>query len=208
MELHGEATAQAQMVGTEHRVTPHGWKALAGSVIVYSMDGFDLLIVSFMLTSVAADLGFTNTQAGSIITWTLMGAVAGGVIFGSASDHLGRIRILTWTILVFAVFTGFCGLARGYWDMVAYRTLAGLRLGGEFGIGMALAAEAWPASKRARVSSYVGLGWNTGVLLAALLNPVLLPIVGWQFSAVVAFVVRHTLDEPEIFVQKHASRIG
>jgi MFS family permease len=211
MEHHGQATAQARIAGTEQRVTRHGWKALAGSVIGYSMDGFDLLIVSFMLTAVSADLGFTNTQAGSIITWTLMGAVAGGVIFGSASDHLGRIRVLTWTILIFAVFTGLCGLARGYWDMVAYRTMAGLGLGGEFGIGMALAAEAWPASKRARVSSYVGLGWNAGVLLAALLTPVLLPIVGWRgmfflglLPAVVAFVVRHTLDEPEIFVQKHA----
>jgi MFS family permease len=209
----GVFVTTARIARPKDRVTVYGWKALAGSAIGYSMDGFDLLIVSFMLTAISTDLGLTSTQAGSLITWTLIGAVAGGLIFGSMSDHFGRIRVLTWTILIFAVFTGLCGLARGYWDMVAYRLLAGLGLGGEFGIGMALAAEAWPASKRARVSSYVGLGWNSGVLLAALVTPMLLPIVGWRgmfflglMPAVVAFIVRRTLDEPEIFVKKHAAK--
>lgn len=129
------------------------------------------------------------------------------------SDRFGRIRVLTWTILIFAVFTGLCSLARGYWDLVAYRAFAGIGLGGEFGIGMALAAEAWPASKRARASSYVMIGWHGGVLLAAFVTATLLPVIGWRgmfllgiLPAVVAFVVRRTLDEPEIFVKKHAAR--
>src|ERR1700758_4645765 len=104
------------------------------------MDGFDLLILSFMLAAISADLSLTGTRAGSLVTWTLIGAVAGGIIFGPMSDHFGRIRVLTWTILIFAVFTGLCALAQGYWDLLIYRTLAGLGLGGEFGIGMALAA--------------------------------------------------------------------
>ena len=162
---------------TEDRVTAYGWKALAGSVIGYCMDGFDMLIVGFMISAISADLALTKIQAGSLVTWTLVGAVAGGVIFGTLSDHFGRIHVLTWTILVFACFTGLCALARGCWDLAAYRLLAGLGLGGEFGVGMALAAEAWPASKRARASSYVALGWQSGVLLAALVTPVLLPLI-------------------------------
>jgi MFS family permease len=79
---------------TDERVSPYGWKALAGSVIGFSMDGFDMLILGFMLSAISADLGFTSTQAGSLVTWTMLGAVAGGVIFGSLSDHLGRIRVL------------------------------------------------------------------------------------------------------------------
>jgi MFS family permease len=195
----------------EDRVTAYGWKALAGSVVGYCMDGFDMLIVGFMISAISADLALTKTQAGSLVTWTLIGAVAGGVIFGALSDHFGRIRVLTWTILVFASFTALCGLARGYWDLAAYRLFAGLGLGGEFGIGMALAAEAWPASKRARASSYVALGWQAGVLLAALVTPILLPLLRWRgmfvlglLPALVAFVVRRTLREPEIFVSKHA----
>ena len=209
----GSITPTAQTASTDARVTAYGWKALAGSVIGYSMDGFDMLILGFMLAAISADLHLTSTQAGSLVTWTLLGAVVGGVIFGAMSDHFGRIRVLTWTILIFAVFTGLCAFARGYWDLVVFRIIAGLGLGGEFGIGMALAAEAWPASKRARVSSYVALGWQSGVLLSALVTPMLLPVIGWRgmfmvglLPAIVAFIVRRTLHEPEIFVRKHAAK--
>jgi MFS family permease len=197
----------------EDRVTAEGWKALAGSVLGYAMDGFDLLILGFMLAAISADLSLTATEAGSLVSWTLVGAVAGGVIFGTLSDRFGRIKVLTWTILIFAVFTGLCAFARGYRDLLAYRILAGIGLGGEYGIGMALAAEAWPASKRARASSYVGLGWQAGVLLAALVTPLLLPVIGWRgmflvglLPAVFAFIIRRTLHEPEIFVKRHASQ--
>ena len=134
------------------------WKALAGSALGYAMDGFDLLILGFMLRFISADLHLTPAQGASLVTGTLVGAVIGGVVFGMLSDRLGRVSVLTWTIVVFAVFTGMCAFAQGYWDLLAYRTLAGVGLGGEFGIGMALVAEAWPSSKRARASSYVGLG--------------------------------------------------
>jgi MFS family permease len=181
---------------------------LAGSAIGYAMDGFDLLILGFMLPAISAALALSTSQSGALVTWTLIGAVAGGIIFGALSDRYGRIRVLTWTIVLFAVFTGMCAFAQGFWDLLAYRTIAGIGLGGEFGIGMALAAEAWPASKRARVSSYVALGWQSGVLMAALLTPLLLPVVGWRgmfligvIPALVAWFIRNRLHEPEVFVR-------
>ena len=198
---------------SQDKVTEYGWKALAGSIVGYAMDGFDLLILGFMLTAISADLGLTALQAGSLVTWTLIGAVAGGVIFGTLSDNYGRIRVLTWTIVLFAVFTGLCAFAQGYWDLLIYRTIAGVGLGGEFGIGMALAAEAWPASKRARASSYVALGWQAGVLGAALLTPLLLPVIGWRgmflvgvIPAFIAWFIRNKLHEPELFVKSSAKK--
>ncbi|MEI6254473.1 MAG: MFS transporter, partial [Mycobacteriaceae bacterium] len=155
-------------------------KALLAATVGYAMDGFDLLILGFMLPAIAADLALTPAQAGSLVTWTLAGAVVGGIGFGILADNLGRVRVLTWTILLFAVFTGLCATASGYDELRVYRTLAGVGLGGEFGIGMALVAEAWPARLRARACSYVALGWQAGVLLAALLTPVLLPMIGWR----------------------------
>ncbi|ALK34826.1 MFS transporter [Burkholderia plantarii] len=189
-------------------VTRYAWKALAGSAIGYAMDGFDLLILGFMLPAISASLRLDAQQAGALVTWTLVGAVAGGLIFGALSDRYGRVRVLSWTILLFAVFTGLCALARGFTDLLVYRTVAGIGLGGEFGIGMALAAEAWPASKRARVSSYVALGWQVGVLLAALLTPALLQVIGWRgmfavgvLPALAAWAMRNRLHEPEPFVR-------
>src|SRR3954451_410740 len=194
--------------GTDARPDAAARKALIASAVGYAMDGFDLLILGFMLRAISADLSLTPPQAGSLVTWTLVGAVAGGILFGMLSDYYGRVRVLTWTIVLFAVFTGLCALAQGYYDLLAYRTIAGLGLGGEFGIGMAMVAETWPASMRARASSYVGLGWQVGVLAAALLTPILIPLIGWRgmfvvgiFPAIVAWFIRRGLHEPEIFVR-------
>jgi len=190
-------------------------RALWGSALGYAMDGFDLLILGFMLKVISTDLNLTQPKAASLVTGTLVGAVVGGFIFGILSDRLGRVRVLTWTIVLFAVFTGMCALAQGYWDLLAYRAIAGVGLGGEFGIGMALVAETWPSDKRGRATSYVGLGWQLGVLAAALVTPILLPVIGWRgmfavgvFPAVAAYVIRHKLHEPEVFVAHKAETAG
>lgn len=187
-------------------------KAMLASVTGYAMDGFDLLILGFMLPAIASEFGLTSSQSGSLVTWTLIGAVLGGVIFGPISDRFGRIRVLTFTILMFSVFTGLCAFAQGYWDLLIYRTLAGVGLGGEFGIGMALIAEAWPVEKRNRASAYVGMGWQLGVLLAAFLTPMLLGIIGWRgmflvglLPALASFLIRRTMGEPEAFVKNTAT---
>src|SRR5437764_10822708 len=182
-------------------------KALAASAVGYAMDGFDFLILGFMMSAIARDLGLGATAGASLATFTLIGAVIGGFVFGMLADAYGRVRVLSLTILIFALFTGLSAFAQGYWDLVAYRTIAGLGLGGEFGIGMALVAEAWPPSRRARACSYVGLGWQAGVLLAALTTPLLLPHAGWRgmfliglVPGLVAFAVRWYVGEPKIFL--------
>jgi MFS family permease len=213
MEANAKATGPAFIASTgDERPDRYAWKALAGSAIGYAMDGFDLLILGFMLPAIALELHLTTQQSGALVTWTLIGAVGGGIIFGALSDGFGRIRVLTWTIVLFALFTGMCAFAQGFGDLLTYRTIAGIGLGGEFGIGMALAAEAWPANQRARVSSYVALGWQTGVLAASLLTPLLLPHIGWRgmfmvgvAPALVAWFVRNRLHEPEVFVRTRTS---
>ena len=190
-------------------VNSYGWKAVIGSSIGYAMDGFDLLILGFMLTLISGDLGLTTGQAGSLVTWTLVGAVLGGFIFGTLSDKFGRVRVLTWTIVLFAVFTGLCAFAQGYWDLLIYRTIAGIGLGGEFGIGMAIVTETWAPDMRARATSWVALGWQGGVLLAAVIPAIIVPMFGWRavflvglVPALIAIYVRMHLKEPILWQRK------
>jgi len=209
--MEAEANMESSVAQTtdrepEERVTAYAWKVLAGSAIGYAMDGFDLIILGFMMPVITVSLGLTSAQGGALVTWTLIGTVLGGFIFGALSDHFGRVRVLAWTILLFAIFTALCAFAQGFWDLLTYRTISGIGLGGEFGIGMALAAEAWPASMRARASSYVALGAQCGVLLAAVLTPLLISHIGWRgmfvigvVPAVGAWIMRRKLHEPELF---------
>lgn len=188
-------------------------KAVVASSVGYAMDGFDLLIIGFALASITATFGLSEPQAGSLATYTLVGAVVGGVVFGILSDRLGRVKVLTWSILVFAVFTGLTAVAWDYTSLSVFRFLAGIGLGGEFGIGMTLAAEAWPAKKRARATAWVANGWQVGTLLATGAAALLLPLGGWRllfavgaFPAVVAFLLRRQLEEPLKFVEIQQTR--
>ncbi|AOP53177.1 MFS transporter [Brevibacterium aurantiacum] len=183
-------------------------KALFAAAVGYGLDGFDLLILSFALGGIIATFGLSDVEAGSLSTITLFGAVLGGIIFGSLADRYGRVRVLTWTVLIFAVFTGLSSIAQGYWDMAAYRFIAGIGIGGEFGIGMALAAEAVPANQRARATSCVGVGFQIGVFAAAIVSAPVIALWGWRalfviglFPAIFAFVIRRGVEEPDKFVQ-------
>jgi MFS family permease len=191
--------------------------SLWASAIGYGVEGFDLLILVFLLAAIAADFGLSTTRTATLMTGTLMGAVSGGVAFGLLSDYFGRVRVLSWTIIVFGVFTGLCAFSRGYWDLLAYRTLAGLGFGGEFGIGIALVSETWPAALRARAASYVALGGQAGILAAALLTPILLPRIGWRgmfllgvVPVFLTFGLRRLIPEPPIFVEaiRHGHKVA
>lgn len=114
----------APISSTPTTVDRYSWKAMFGSAIGYAMDGFDLLILGFMLHAISTDLNLTSAQSGSLVTWTLIGAVIGGIVFGSLSDRFGRVRVLTWTIVMFALFTGLCAFAQGVLGSI---TLSNLR---------------------------------------------------------------------------------
>ncbi|MEU7483893.1 MFS transporter [Streptomyces sp. NPDC042319] len=202
------AVEDAHPSAPEATTDAYARKAVLASAVGYGLEGFDLLILSFALSAITAGLHLGPAQAGSLTTITLIGCVAGGLLFGVLSDRLGRIRVLTWSIILFAVFTGLTALAQDFTQLSVARFVAGMGIGGEFGIGMALAAEAFPSRKRARGTSYVGLGWQTGVLAAALVSAPVIEAWGWRalfalgvLPAVAAFLFRRTMHEPAAFTE-------
>lgn len=121
--------------------------------------------------------------------------------------------MLTWTVVIFGLFTGLSALAQGYYDLALYRFIAGVGIGGEFGIGMTLAAEAVPAHWRARATSAVAVGFQFGVLAAALVSAPVITAFGWRglfvigaFPAIVAVIIRKRLHESPKFLENQSDR--
>ena len=188
-------------------------KMLFASVTGYAMDGLDMLILSFVMTAIMSEFGLTMAQGGMVATYTLIGAVMGGYIFGIMADYYGRVKIFALTIITFSIFTGLCAISTSIEQLNIYRFLAGLGIGGEFGIGMTLVAETWPPEKRARATAYVAIGWQVGVILAAVVAAIALPIWGWRgafwigvLPALFATWSRISIPEPDMWVNRHRQK--
>lgn len=185
------------------------WKIMWASIIGYAMDGLDVLILSFAMAAIVSEFGLTLGEGGMIATYTLIGTVLGGCIFGIFADWWGRVHTFSLTIIIFSIFTGACAFADNAVHLDILRFLAGLGLGGEYGIGMTLVSETWPGAKRARATAGVAMGWQAGAVLAAILAAVVLPDYGWRglflvgvLPALLAAWARHGIKEPPMWVKR------
>jgi MFS family permease len=188
-------------------------KTVVASVAGLTLEGMDIMFISFAMSMIIAEFHIGMAAGGLISSITNLGMLAGGVIFGILADKFGRVRIFTYTILLFAVGTALTGLAQNIEQVYLFRFIAGLGAGGEYGIGMALVAEAWPKNKQGRASSYVSVGAQYGVILAALLSAMILPSWGWRglffvglAPVIFAFIVRKKLDESPVWVESQKKK--
>ncbi|GGE27562.1 putative metabolite transport protein [Pullulanibacillus camelliae] len=189
------------------------WKTMWASMIGYAMDGLDMMVLSFTLALITVSFHLNSAQAGFISTITLIGAVIGGYVFGIMADAFGRVKVFTWTILIFSLFTGLCALATNIYMLDTFRFIAGLGIGGEFGIGMTLVTEVWPKKYRSRATAGVAVGYQIGIVLATLCTTFISPIFGWRgvflvgvIPALFAWWSRRGLKEPDMFIERQKQR--
>src|SRR5437763_1096367 len=102
-------------------------------------------------------------QAAFLVGWAL-----GGGLFGRLGDRLGRSRALSLTILTYAVFTGLSFVAQTWWQLMAFRFVAALGIGGEWAVGSSLLSETWPRRWRPWIAAVLQCGVNLGILIACL----------------------------------------
>lgn len=182
--------------------------AVFSSAVGHALDGLDLMILGFAMSGIMASFDVDKTTASTLTTITLAGAFLGGLVFGRMADKYGRIRVLTYSVVFFGVFTLASAFAPNFFTMALFRFLAGVGIGAEFGIGMAIAAEASSPERRARATSGVGLGFQVGVLLASLLSAPIITSFGWRglfaigiVPAIVAIFIRMFVPEPPIYLK-------
>lgn len=191
--------------GKASEMKHYAGKAVFSAAVGHALDGLDLMILSFALSGIMATFAVDNTTAGMLTSITLAGAFLGGLIFGKLADKYGRIKVLTYSVIFFGVFTLGSAFAPSFEVMALCRFLAGLGIGAEFGLGMAIAAEVSSPENRAKSTSAVGLGFQVGVLCASLSSAPIIAAFGWRglfvvgfIPAIIAIIIRAFVPEPPI----------
>ncbi len=102
---------------------------------------------------------------GGIIAAFLIGAAAGGVLFGWMGDRIGRVKAMVWSVATYSIFSGLCGFVTAPWQLGVLRFIASLGMGGEWALGVALISEIWPAKSRPLLAGLIGAAANVGFFL-------------------------------------------
>jgi len=200
-----------------HRLTRPQLKSGIAAWLGWMFDGLDMhlytLVAAPFVALLLGGLATTDPAVGkyaSIIQGAfLFGWALGGGFFGCIGDRFGRARALSLTVLTYAAFTGLSFFAETWWQLMIFRFLAALGIGGEWAVGASLISETWPKSWRPWLAAILQSGVNVGILLAGLANflmagapPKYLFLVG-VLPALLVFWIRRAVPEPE---EWHAAR--
>jgi MFS family permease len=196
-------------------LSPRQWKSGIAAWLGWFFDGLELHLYTLVALPLVMQLLHTTDasnpeikeksayiQAAFLIGWAL-----GGAFFGRLGDLIGRSRSLALTIITYAVCTGLCSFAETWWQLMIFRFIAALGIGGEWAVGASLLSETWPKAWRPWMAAVLQTGVNLGVLGGAVFVGLLMSYtpVGserWVFlvgvlPAIMVFWIRRHVPEPE-----------
>ena len=159
----------------------------------WALDAFDFFLLTFVLLPVGREFGRDIPKVAFAITLTLMMRPVGAFIFGVLGDKFGRRGLLMIDIVFYSVMELLTAFAPNFTVFLVLRALFGIGMGGEWGLGAALAMESLPTQTRGLFSGILQQGYAVGYLLAALVYWIVFPHFGWRglfvAGAVPAFLV-------------------
>jgi MFS family permease len=166
------------------------WLVICALGIAWILDGLEVTIVGSLSGALTESpvLHLTGQQVGFAASAYLIGAVSGALFFGWLTDRLGRKKLFSITVLVYAIATIACGLSWNFWSFFAFRALTGAGIGGEYAAVNATIQELIPARRRGFTDLVVNGSFWVGAALGAIgalvvLDPAVLPPeYGWRFA--------------------------
>ena len=114
----------------------------------WTLDAFDFFLLTFCLTTIAASFHVEREEVVEAIFWTLAMRPLGAFLFGAMAEKYGRRPTLIINIVAFSVFEMASAFAPTLHSFLILRALFGIAMGGEWGVGAALALETLPAEGR------------------------------------------------------------
>ncbi len=189
---------------------PVHYRILALTWAGWLFDFYDLILYTFLLAPISAELGFSRETQALLLGASLGATAGGGVVFGWLADRHGRKAVLQWSILTYSLGTALTGLAPGIAMLLLGRAITGLGVGGEWAIGHALLGESVPPALRGRFGALLQTGAPVGVGLAAIVGSFIAPVIGWRATfvlsacpALLVTVTRRALPESEMWLRQH-----
>ncbi len=174
------------------------WLVVSALGITWILDGLEVSLASALggiLRDPNVSLGLSDAQIGTGATIYLIGQVLGALVFGFATDRLGRKKLFYITLAIYLIGTGLTGFSVNFTTYALFRFIAGAGIGGEYSAINSAIDELIPARVRGRVDLIINSTYWLGAMLGALgtyvvLNPhILPPHIGWRFAFVIGAVL-------------------
>lgn len=176
----------------------------------WMLDGMNVMVYSFAMPALILLWHITKSQAGWLGTSALLLSSLGGWLAGLAADRWGRVRVLNWTIVWFAVFTFLSGCTSNFSQLFILRGIQGLGFGGEWAVGSVLIGEKIRARFRGRAVGTTQSAWAIGWAIAAVFYVIVFrlfpPAIAWRamfwvglLPAPLALWIQRHVEEPEVF---------
>ncbi len=169
-------------------ISTEQWRVLAAAKLGWMLDALDFMLYTMALGQLRSYFVFDDAIAGFLGTVTLVMSGVGGLIFGWVADRFGRTRALMGTIIIFSLASLGAATSQSVLQLLFWRTVLGIGMGGEWASGAVLVSETWPAHLRNKAISIMQSGWAIGYIMAAVLAALILPRFGnegWRWLFVV-----------------------
>ena len=190
-------------------ITPAQWKALLAAQLGWMLDAMDFMLYAMAIGQLRAYFAFDDRVAGFLGTITLVMSGVGGVLFGYVADRFGRTRALMGTITLFSLSSLGAATSQTVIQLLMWRAILGIGMGGEWASGAVLVSETWPAAHRNKAISIMQSGWALGYIVAALMAALILgmPSLGddaWR----VLFLVGVLPAFFTLWIRRHVTESG
>jgi MFS family permease len=178
--------------------------AFIGAFVGWLFDYYEVFLLTFLIIPIGQEFGLSDTQSAWLVSVSLIAMAVGGVLFGVLADRIGRRRVLIITVLLFTLATFARALSPGYEVLIVLTAVAGLGLGGEYGVGQSLISEVISPRRRGWWGGLFYGGAYFAIMLASLVGGFLLPAIGWRWTFVISglpvliviYLRSHTPESP------------
>ena len=201
-----------EFIGHFRRLTPVQRNTFIACFLGWTLDAFDFFILIFCVSAIATQFQTRVSAIAEAIFITLAMRPVGAFLFGLMADRFGRRPTLMVDIIAYSIFELASAFAPSLKVFLIMRAFFGIAMGGEWGVGAALAFETLPAEGRGFFSGLLQEGYVVGYLMAAMAYATLFPIFGWRgmfvIGALPAFLViyiRTKVDESPAWLQRRAA---